>query len=157
MFISLSKQSLHHQHSTLSLARYVIVIGQHKANLTVSWVNNDYVTASRLVGRPLFEPSLSKDVLPLIIAANGPNGAILLAQTFNRILFHVHNRRYFGVQKAKNVDLEITLNTATLTRNIQLLCILLCSYWLLVCGIREFFQKLDCPSVSLELFYRTCI
>ena len=39
---------------------------------------------SRLVGRPLFEPSLSKGVLPLTIDANSLNGAI---STFNRILF----------------------------------------------------------------------
>ena len=31
---------------------------------------------------------------PLIIAANGPNGAISLTQVFNRILFYVCNGRY---------------------------------------------------------------
>ena len=35
------------------------------------------------------------------ISANGPNGAISLTQTFNRILFYVRNRRYFGVQKSR--------------------------------------------------------
>ena len=55
------------------------------------------VPLSRLVGRPPFEPSLSKGVLPLIIAANDPNGAISLMQTFNRIL-NVCNVRYFGVK-----------------------------------------------------------
>ena len=45
---------------------------------------------SRLVGsRPPFESSLSKVVLPLIIDANGPNGAISLAKTFNRIYFRL--------------------------------------------------------------------
>ena len=43
---------------------------------------------SRLVGRPHFEPRLSKGVSPLITAANVPYGAISLAQTFNRILFY---------------------------------------------------------------------
>ena len=57
---------------------------------------------SRLVDRPPVEPSLSKDILPLITAANGPNGAISLTQTFNRISFHFCNRQYFGEQKAKN-------------------------------------------------------
>ena len=59
---------------------------------------------SRLVGRPPFEPSLSKGVLPLAIDANSPNGAISLTQTFNRILFCVCNGRYFEVRKAKNGD-----------------------------------------------------
>ena len=48
---------------------------------------------SRLVGRPSFEPSLLKGVLPLTIDANSLNGAISLTQTFNRILFHVCNGR----------------------------------------------------------------
>ena len=59
---------------------------------------------SRLVGRPAFEPSLSKSVLPLVIDANGPNDAISLTQTFNRNLFYVCNGRYFGVHKANNGD-----------------------------------------------------
>ena len=41
---------------------------------------------SRLVGRPHFEPSLPKGVLLLVIAANGPNDAISLTKTFDRIL-----------------------------------------------------------------------
>ena len=40
----------------------------------------------------------------LRIAAYGPNSAISLTQTFNRILFHVCNGRDFGVQKANNED-----------------------------------------------------
>ena len=56
---------------------------------------------SRLVGRPPFEPSLSKSALPLMTAANRPNGAISLTQTYSRILFYVCNGRRFGVQNAK--------------------------------------------------------
>ena len=62
---------------------------------------------------PPFEPLLSKSVLPLITAAYGPNGAIALTKIFNGILSDVCNRRYFGVQKEKNGDREIILNTAT--------------------------------------------
>ena len=62
---------------------------------------------SRLEGRLTFEPSLSKDVLLLIIAVNGPNGAISLTHIFNRIIFYVCNDRYFGVQKAKNGDWDV--------------------------------------------------
>ena len=43
-------------------------------------------------------------IQPLIKAANGPNGAISLTQTLNRILFYFCNRQYFGVQEAKNGD-----------------------------------------------------
>ena len=43
----------------------------------------------RLVGKPPFSPWLSKNVLPLTKAANGPNSAISLTQTFDRILFCV--------------------------------------------------------------------
>ena len=39
-------------------------------------------------------------------AANGPNGAISLKQTFNRILYHFCNRQYFGVKKTKYWDRE---------------------------------------------------
>ena len=70
---------------------------------------------SRLVGRPPFESPLTKDVLPLIVAANDPNGAISLTQTFNRILFYVCNIRYFPVQKAKNGDRGTIVFTAVLT------------------------------------------
>ena len=64
------------------------------------------------MGRPSFEQSRSKGVLPLILAANGPNDAISLTQTFNRILFDVCNGRYFEVQKAKNGDRETIVFTA---------------------------------------------
>ena len=71
---------------------------------------------SRLVDRLPSEPSLSKGVLPLIIATNGPNGAILSTRTFNnRILCHFCNRQYFGVQKEKNGDRGTIVHTATLT------------------------------------------
>ena len=43
-------------------------------------------------------------VFALIIAANDPNGAILLMQTSNHILFYFCNGRYFTVQKTKNGD-----------------------------------------------------
>ena len=39
--------------------------------------------------KPSVEPSLSKGVSPLIIAANGSNGAILLTQTFNLYFWFV--------------------------------------------------------------------
>ena len=71
---------------------------------------------SRLVGKPPFEPSLSKGVLPLIIAANGPNGAISLTQKFNRILFYVFNGRYFEVQKEKNRDRGTIVFATVLSR-----------------------------------------
>ena len=75
-------------------------------NHVCQWETYSYLVnpLSRLVGRPPFEPSLSKVVLPLIVAANG-NGAISLTQTFNRILFYIIcSVRYFGVQKTKNGD-----------------------------------------------------
>ena len=52
---------------------------------------------SRLVGKPPFSPWVSKNVVPLTKAANGPNSAISLTQTFDRILFYVCNSLYFGV------------------------------------------------------------
>ena len=69
---------------------------------------------SRLVGKPSFSPWLSKNVLPLKKAANGPNSAISLTQTFDCILFCVYNSLYFGVQKAKNGDRGTIVFTATL-------------------------------------------
>ena len=36
-----------------------------------------------------------------IRAANGPNSAVSLKQTFNRILYRFCNRQYFGLQKEK--------------------------------------------------------
>ena len=49
----------------------------------------------------VFVTPLSKVISPLKTAANGPNGAISLTQTFNRISFYFCNRKHFGVQKAK--------------------------------------------------------
>ena len=69
---------------------------------------------SRLVGKPPFLPWLSRNILPLKKAANGPNSAILLTQTFDRILVCVYNSLYFGVQKAKNGDRGTIVFTATL-------------------------------------------
>ena len=78
---------------------------------------------SRLVGRPPFEPSLSKGALPLILVANGSNDTISLTQTFNRILFHVCNGGYFGVQKAKNGDGGTMVFTAALNRKLLIFSI----------------------------------
>ena len=69
---------------------------------------------SRLVGKPPFSPWLSRNILPLKKAANGPNSAISLTQTFDRISFCVYNSLYFGVQKAKNGDRGTIVFTATL-------------------------------------------
>ena len=61
---------------------------------------------SRLVGKPPFSPWLSKNVLPLKKAANGPNSAISLTQTFDRILFCVHKGGSYGNKILyKNLDL----------------------------------------------------
>ena len=48
-------------------------------------------------------------------AASGPNSAISLTQTFDRVSFCVYNSLYFGVQKAKNGDRGTIVFTATLT------------------------------------------
>ena len=79
------------------------------------WGAQSYLVGplSRLVGKPLFSPWLSKNVLPLTKAANGPNSAILLAEIFNRNLFYVCNSLYFGVQKTKNGDRGTIVFTAT--------------------------------------------
>ena len=50
----------------------------------------------RLVGKPSFSPWLSKDVLHLTKAANGPNSAISLTQTFDHILFYVCKSGSYG-------------------------------------------------------------
>ena len=52
---------------------------------------------------------------PLIRAANGPNNAISLKQTFDRI-FVTGNIIYFGVQKAKNGDRGTIVYSAALNR-----------------------------------------
>ena len=70
-------------------------------NHVCQWKAQPYLVGSisRLVGKPHFEPSLTMNVLPLTTAAYGPNSAISLAQTFDRILFFACNGRDFGVQK----------------------------------------------------------
>ena len=85
------------------------------------WEAQPYLVGplSRLVGKPFFEPSLTKNVLPLKTAAYGPNNAISLTQTFKRILFFSCNGRDFGVQKAENGDRGRIVFTATLTNKIQ--------------------------------------
>ena len=74
---------------------------------------------SRLVGKSPFSSWLSKHVLPLSKAANGPNSVISLTQTFDRILFCVCNSLYFGAQKAKNEDRRTIVFTATLTNSLR--------------------------------------
>ena len=71
---------------------------------------------SRLVGKPSFSPWLSRNILPLKRAANGPNSAISLTQTFDRISLCVYNSLYFDVQKEKkNGDRGTVVFTVTLT------------------------------------------
>ena len=82
------------------------------------WEAQPYLVGplSRLVGKPPFEPSLSMNVLPLTKAANGPNSAISLTQTFDHILFYVFNSRYFEVQKEKNGNRGTIVFSAALKR-----------------------------------------
>ena len=79
------------------------------------WEAQPYLadSLSRLVGKPYFESSRTKNVLPLATAAYDPNSAISLTQTFNRILFFACNSRDFGVQQAKNGDRGRIVFTAT--------------------------------------------
>ena len=72
-------------------------------NHLCQWEAQSYLVGplSRLVGKPPFEPSLSKNVTPSTTAAYGPNGAISLTQTFNRILFYACNGRDLGYKKQK--------------------------------------------------------
>ena len=83
---------------------------------TCQWGAQPYLVGplSRLVGKPPFSPWLSRNILPLKRAANGPNSAISLTQTSDRISFCVYNSLYFGVQKAKNGDRGTIVFTATL-------------------------------------------
>ena len=60
---------------------------------------------SRIVGKPPFDPSLSKNVLPLTIAAYGPNSVISLTQTFNRILFYFVTVEILGYKKSKKTGI----------------------------------------------------
>ena len=81
------------------------------------WGAQPYLVSplSRLVGKLPFSPWLSRNILPLKRAANGPNSAISLTQTFDRISMCVYNSLYFGVQKAKNGDRGTIVFTATLS------------------------------------------
>ena len=74
---------------------------------------------SRLVGKPLLSPWLSKNVLPLTKAGNDPNSAISLTEIFDRVLFYVCNSLCFGVQKAKNGGRGATVFTVTLTPTVR--------------------------------------
>ena len=87
-----------------------------RQNHVCQWGEQSYLVGplSHLVSKTYFERSLSKNVLPLMKAANDPNGAIPLTQTFNRILLYVCNGRYFGVQQAKNGDRGRIVFTAAL-------------------------------------------
>ena len=71
---------------------------------------------SRLVDRHPFELSRSKGVLPLIIAANGPNGATCsLMQTFNSIFILMFvTVDILGYKKQKNGDRGTIVLTAAL-------------------------------------------
>ena len=85
------------------------------------WGEQPYLVGplSRLVGKPPFSPWLSRNILPLKKAANGPNSAISLTQTFDRISLCIYNSLYFGVQKAKNGDRGTIVFTATLRHEVD--------------------------------------
>ena len=93
-------------------------------NHVCQWEAQPYLVGplSRLVGKPAFEPSLTKNVLPLTRAAYDPNSAISLTQTFNRILLYACNGRYFEVQKAKNGDGGRIVFTVTFTQTRCVYC-----------------------------------
>ena len=114
------RQSLHsEQNSPAMIAHHKVY--ENIPNLDQSqvcqWGAQPYLVGplSRLEGQPTFEPSLSKNVLPLTKAANGPNSAISLTQTFDRILFYACNSPYFEVQKAKNRGRGTIVFAAALT------------------------------------------
>ena len=93
----------------------------HQSHLC-QWGAQPYLVGplSRLVGKPSFSRWLSRNILPSKRAANGPNSANSLTQTFDRISLCVYNSLYFGVQKAKNGDRGTIVFTATL-RNLVFL------------------------------------
>ena len=107
------------QLSPATIAHHTVVYENtpnfHQSHM-YQWGAQPYLvgTLSRLVSKPPFSPWLSKNILPVKKAANGPNSAISLTQTFDRILFWVYNSLYFGVQKAKNGDRGTIVFTATL-------------------------------------------
>ena len=113
------KQSLDsEQISPATIAHYTVyekIPNLHQSHMC-QWGPQPYLVGplSRLVGKPPFSPWLSRNILPLKSAANGPNNAISLTQTFDRISFCVYNSVYFGVQKAKNGDRGTFMFTATL-------------------------------------------
>ena len=117
------KQSLDsEQISPATIAHHTVyekIPNLHQSHMC-QWETQPYLVGplSRLVGKPPFSPWLSRNILPLKKAANGPNSAISLTQTFDRISFCVYNSLYFGIQKAKNGDRGTIVLTATL-RNTQ--------------------------------------
>ena len=116
------KQSLDsEQISPATIAHHTVyenIPNLHQSHMR-QWGAQPYLVGplSRLVGKPPFSPWLSRNILPLKKAANGPNSAISLTQTFDRISFCVYNSLYFGVQKAKNGDLGTIVFTANLKKN----------------------------------------
>ena len=67
------------------------------------WVGQPYLVGplSRLVGKPPLSPWLSRNILPLTQAGNGPNSAISLTEIFDRIFLDVCNSLGFRVSKSK--------------------------------------------------------
>ena len=114
------KQSLDSEQITpATIAHHTVyekIPNLHQSHMC-QWGAQPYLVGplSRLVGKPPLSLWLSKNILPLKKAANDPNSAISLTQTFDRISFCVYNSLYFGVQKAKNGDRGTIVFTATLT------------------------------------------
>ena len=117
----------------------------HQSHI-LQWRARPYLVGllSRLVGKPRFSPWLSNNVLPLKKAANSPNSAISLTQTFGRILFCVYNSLYFGVQKEKNGDRGTIVFTATLTLRYQ--------YTLHCNPLRFIYENFSIPPKMNELY-----
>ena len=113
------KQSLDsEQISPATIAHHTVyekIPNLHQSHMC-QWGAQPYLVGplSRLVGKPPLPPWLSRNILPLKKAANDPNSAISLTQTFDRISFCVYNSLYLGVQKAKNEDRGTIVFTATL-------------------------------------------
>ena len=104
--------------SPATIAHYTVyekIPNLHQSHMC-QWGAQPYLVGplSPLVGKPPFSPWLSRNILPLKRAANGPNSAISLTQTFDRNSLCVYNSLYFGVQKAKNGDRGTIVFTATL-------------------------------------------
>ena len=113
------KQSLDsEQISPATIAHHTVyekILNLHQSHMC-QWGAQPYLVGplSRFVGKPPFSPWLSRNLLPLKRAPNGPNSPISLTQTIDRISFCVYNSLYFGVQKAKNGDRGTIVFTATL-------------------------------------------